>query len=110
MTCSHAVLLLCVLHIHRASIGFTFKLQSRKHDFDTRFNQLLQFKKEFGHVRVPNDYKGHDNLGRWSKLTRYSINNNAKHVGFSRVMMILLAYIALLFSWNSIFWVCCNVR
>ena len=107
MACPYAVL--SCLHIQRASIGFTFTLQT-KVDFDTRFNQLLQFKKEFGHVRVPNDYKGHDNLGRWSKLTRYSINNNAMHVGFSRVMMILLAYIALLFSWNSIFWVCRNVR
>ena len=87
MACPYAVL--SCLHLQRASIGFTFKLQT-KLDFDTRFNQLLQFKKEFGHVRVPNDYKGHDNLGRWSKLTRYSINNNAKNVGFSRVMMILL--------------------
>jgi hypothetical protein len=96
------------LHIQRASIGFAFKLQS-KHDFDTRFNQLIQFKKEFGHARVPNDYKGHDNLGRWSKLTRYSINNNAPHVGFSCDDDFACIHCSIILM-NSNFWSVLNVR
>lgn len=56
-----------------ACIGFSFSLQ---HDFDTRFKNLLEFKKEFGHTKVPVFYTGHNNLGRWAKRMRDGIRNN----------------------------------
>lgn len=56
-----------------ASVGFTFSLQD---DFDTRFKHLLEYKKEFGHTKVPVFYTGYNNLGRWAKRMRDGIRNN----------------------------------
>jgi len=56
-----------------ATIGFKFQLQD---DFDTRFNQLLEYKREHGHTRVPVFYTGHNKLGRWAKRMRDGIRNN----------------------------------
>jgi hypothetical protein len=56
-----------------AILGFSFSLQD---DFDTRFKHLLDFKKEFGHTKVPVFYTGHNNLGRWAKRMRDGIRNN----------------------------------
>lgn len=56
-----------------ASIGFSFSLQD---DFDTRFKHLLEYKKEFGHTKVPVFYTGYNNLGRWAKRMRDGIRNN----------------------------------
>jgi len=56
-----------------ASVGFSFSLQD---DFDTRFKHLLEFKKEFGHTKVPVFYTGYNNLGRWAKRMRDGIRNN----------------------------------
>jgi len=53
-----------------ASVGFSFSLQD---DFDTRFKHLLEFKKEFGHTKVPVFYTGFNNLGRWAKRMRDGI-------------------------------------
>jgi len=51
-------------------------------DFETRFNQLCQFKKEFGHTKVPVFYTGHNNLGRWAKRMRDGIRDNEPWVRF----------------------------
>lgn len=56
-----------------ASVGFSFSLQD---DFDTRFKHLLEFKKEFGHTKVPVFYTGYNNLGRWAKRMRDGIRNS----------------------------------
>eukprot|EP00584_Thalassiosira_punctigera_P022558 CAMPEP_0172567880 /NCGR_PEP_ID=MMETSP1067-20121228/117597_1 /TAXON_ID=265564 ORGANISM="Thalassiosira punctigera, Strain Tpunct2005C2" /NCGR_SAMPLE_ID=MMETSP1067 /ASSEMBLY_ACC=CAM_ASM_000444 /LENGTH=522 /DNA_ID=CAMNT_0013359327 /DNA_START=74 /DNA_END=1642 /DNA_ORIENTATION=+ len=56
-----------------ASVGFSFSLQD---DFDTRFKHLVEFKKEFGHTKVPVFYTGYNNLGRWAKRMRDGIRNN----------------------------------
>mmetsp|Transcript_10065 Transcript_10065/g.18107 ORF Transcript_10065/g.18107 Transcript_10065/m.18107 type:complete len:601 (-) Transcript_10065:190-1992(-) len=56
-----------------ASVGFSFSLQD---DFDTRFKHLLEFKKEFGHTKVPVFYTGYNNLGRWAKRMRDGIRCN----------------------------------
>ncbi|KAL3756432.1 hypothetical protein ACHAWU_007703 [Discostella pseudostelligera] len=59
--------------IRLGSLGFSFKMRD---DFETRFNQLCQFKKEFGHTKVPVFYTGHNNLGRWAKRMRDGIRDN----------------------------------
>lgn len=61
-----------------ASVGFSFSLQD---DFDTRFKHLLEFKKEFGHTKVPVFYTGYNNLGRWAKRMRDGIRNDEPWVG-----------------------------
>ena len=63
---------LSALHFS-ASIGFSFSLQD---DFDTRFKHLVEFKKEFGHTKVPVFYTGYNNLGRWAKRMRDGIRNS----------------------------------
>lgn len=40
------------------------------------FKHLLEFKKEFGHTKVPVFYTGYNNLGRWAKRMRDGIRNN----------------------------------
>jgi hypothetical protein len=67
------------LHTSSASCGFSFSLQD---DFDTRFKHLLEFKKEFGHTKVPVFYTGHNNLGRWAKRMRDGIRNNDPWVSY----------------------------
>ncbi len=44
---------------------------------------MCQFKKEFGHTRVPNGYKGYNNLGRWTKRWREGIRKNEPWVRFT---------------------------
>ena len=56
-----------------ASLGFSFTLRD---DFETRFRNLLEFKREFGHTKVPVFYAGHNNLGRWAKRMRDGIREN----------------------------------
>ena len=61
-------------HIKKlAAIGFSFSLQD---DFDTRFKHLLEFKKEYGHTKVPVFFAGYNNLGRWAKRMRDGIRND----------------------------------
>jgi len=60
-----------------ASVGFSFSLQD---DFDTRFKHLVEFKKEFGHTKVPVFYTGYRNLGRWAKRMRDGIRCDEPYV------------------------------
>jgi Helicase associated domain len=60
-----------------AALGFRFShvLQN----IDERIVQLQEFKKIYGHTRVPYDYTGHSGLGLWCKKTRdaYALNKLA---------------------------------
>ncbi|KAL7554268.1 hypothetical protein ACHAWF_017712, partial [Thalassiosira exigua] len=69
-----------------ASVGFNFTLQD---NFETRFKNLLEFKKEFGHTKVPVFYTGYNNLGRWAKRMRDGIRNNEEWVGEVRKARLL---------------------
>jgi len=60
-----------------ASVGFSFSLQD---DFETRFKHLVEFKKEFGHTKVPVFYTGYRNLGRWAKRMRDGIRCDEPYV------------------------------
>ena len=54
--------LLSADHIERlSSLGFNFNIKPVL-TWDQRFEQLLKFKEEFGHVRVPRQHQG---LGKW---------------------------------------------
>ena len=64
-----------------ASIGFSFSLQD---DFETRYKHLMEYKKEFGHTKVPVFYTGYNNLGRWAKRMRDGIRNNEPWMDESR--------------------------
>lgn len=72
--------------VYSGSLGFTFTLQD---DFETRFNQLVQFKKEFGHTKVPVFYTGYNNLGRWAKRMRDGIRNSEPWVRSSLTLSLI---------------------
>ncbi|EJK70073.1 hypothetical protein THAOC_08603 [Thalassiosira oceanica] len=55
------------------NVGFQFSLQD---DFDERFKQLEDYKKENGHTRIPVFDSTRNNLGRWAKRMRDGIAND----------------------------------
>ncbi|KAL7468973.1 hypothetical protein ACHAXS_009222, partial [Conticribra weissflogii] len=70
-----------------ASIGFKFQLQD---DFDTRFNQLLEYKREHGHTRVRFDdlflLFTPENLESYSEiLLRRNLDENNRYQYSTRV-------------------------
>ena len=42
------------------------------HHFAERFQDLLEYKKQYGHTVVPQHFSGYDNLGKWVQSQRKS--------------------------------------
>lgn len=55
-----------------SNLGFSLEKKNweREAIWEKRIGQLREFRTEFGHVRVPQHYKGHGNLGLWVKTMR----------------------------------------
>ena len=47
------------------SIGFEWAKRKGKIAWNQRYEELVQFKKEFGHCDVPTKFKKNKALGRW---------------------------------------------
>mmetsp|Transcript_12717 Transcript_12717/g.27852 ORF Transcript_12717/g.27852 Transcript_12717/m.27852 type:complete len:652 (+) Transcript_12717:232-2187(+) len=50
------------------AIGFEWT--PHKSNFETRFKELVKFKNEYGHARVPNNRNTYDALGKWCEVLR----------------------------------------
>jgi len=52
------------------SINFTWAKRKGEHSWLQKYNELLEYKKEFGHVDVPTKYVENKALGRWVSTQR----------------------------------------
>jgi hypothetical protein len=46
------------------------RLEKTEKNWEKRYLQLIEFKKQFGHCRVPNHWKENESLGRWVQSQR----------------------------------------
>ena len=68
-------------HIDRLlAIGFEFeRLEKAKVPWETRLQQLKQYKDRLGTTKVPNAYKHDDNLGGWVDTVRHRYNGKRNY-------------------------------
>ena len=61
-------------------LGFKWKIivLTKKASFDERFDQLVEFKKQFGHCFVPSQYAENTALGHWCSNLRVAYNQLQK--------------------------------
>jgi hypothetical protein len=62
------------------AIGFTWSVRNRP-EWDSRFNELLEYKKKFGDCKVPQHYKDNKALGKWVAKQReqYKLYKRGEH-------------------------------
>ena len=59
-------------------IGFQWQASFHDDSFEKRCSELLEFKKEFGHCNIPNNYPSNQSLGTWCKAMRTAYNKAQK--------------------------------
>ena len=57
-------------------IGFDWEWDSSKHEWETAFQVLVQYKQRFGHCNVPKEFPENQGLRHWVEDQRSSCRNN----------------------------------
>jgi len=90
------------------SIGFEFKIGKTptvtcptRSSWEDRFQQLLQYKEEFGDTIVPQNFSGYNNLGAWVKSQRGNYKRMKQGIRSSMTMEMALKLSEIGFVWEA---------